>query len=58
MCDPTELGRRIKDRRKQQGLTQEQLGQAVCISVQPVSRWENGESLPNIGTFPALCDAL
>ena len=58
MFDPTELGRRIKDRRKQQGLTQEQLGQAVCISVQAVSKWENGESMPNIGTFPALCKAL
>ena len=58
MFDPTELGRRIKDRRKQQGLTQEQLGQAVCISVQAVSKWENGESMPNIGTFPALCKTL
>ena len=58
MFDSMEVGRRIKDRRKQKGLTQEQLGQAVCISVQAVSKWENGESLPNIGTFPALCKTL
>lgn len=58
MFDPREVGRRIQERRKQKRLTREQLAQAVCISVQAVSRWENGESMPNIGTFPALCKTL
>lgn len=58
MFDPREIGRRIQEQRKQKRLTQEQLGQAVCISVQAVSKWENGESMPNIGTFPVLCKTL
>lgn len=58
MFDSMEVGRRIQDRRKQKRLTQEQLAQALCISVQAVSKWENGESMPNIGTFPVLCKTL
>ena len=58
MIDPVELGQRIQERRKQQGLTQEQLGSDLFVSPQAVSKWENGESLPDIGTFPALCKAL
>ena len=57
MIDPVELGQRIQERRKQQGLTQEQLGNDLLVSPQAVSKWENGESLPDIGTFPALCQS-
>ena len=58
MIDPAELGQRIQERRKHQGLTQEQLGRDLFVSPQAVSKWENGESLPDIGTFPALCKTL
>ncbi len=58
MIDPVELGQRIQDRRKHQGLTQEQLGSDLFVSPQAVSKWENGESLPDIGTLPALCKTL
>ena len=58
MFDPREVGRRIQEQRKQKRLTQKQLAQALCISVQAVSKWENGESMPIIGTFPALCKTL
>ena len=58
MIDPVELGQRIQERRKQQGLTQEQLGSDLLVSPQAVSKWENGESLPDIGTLPALCKTL
>ena len=58
MIDPVELGQRIQERRKQQGLTQEQLGNDLFVSPQAVSKWENGESLPDIGTLPALCKTL
>ena len=43
MIDPAELGQRIQERRKQQGLTQEQLGSDLFVSPQAVSKWENGE---------------
>ena len=58
MIDPVELGRRIQERRKHQGLTQEQLGNDLFVSPQAVSKWENGESLPDVGTLPALCKTL
>ena len=58
MIDSAELGQRIQERRKQQGLTQEQLGNDLLVSPQAVSKWENGESLPDIGTLPALCKTL
>ena len=58
MIDPIDLGKRILERLKQQGLTQEQLGHALCVSAQAVSKWENGESLPDIGMLPSLCKVL
>lgn len=58
MFDPRKFGRRNQEQRKKNWLIQEQLAQAVCISVQAVSKWENGESMPNIGTFPALRKTL
>ena len=58
MIAPAELGQKIQERRKQQGLTQEQLGSDLFVSPQAVSKWENGESLPDIGTLPALCKTL
>ncbi len=58
MIDPVALGRRIQERRKHQGFTQEQLGNDLFVSPQAVSKWENGESLPDVGTLPALCKTL
>ena len=58
MIDPVDLGQRIQERRKHRRFTQEQLGQDLFVSPQAVSKWENGQSLPDIGTFPALCKAL
>ena len=58
MTEPSALGKRILARRKEQGLTQEQLGRELCVSAQAVSKWENGESLPDIGVFPVLCKVL
>ncbi|MEH2933344.1 helix-turn-helix transcriptional regulator [Acutalibacter sp. JLR.KK004] len=42
-----QVGRNIHTLRKQQGLTQEQLADSVKVSFQAVSKWENGNSLPN-----------
>lgn len=40
--DYKEVGKRIKSRRKQLGLTQKQLGEIVGLSEGSVSRYENG----------------
>lgn len=58
MIDQQQLGRRIQEHRKAQGFTQEQLGALLGVSAQAVSKWENGESAPDIGLLPSLCQAL
>ena len=47
---------RISMHRKAMGLTQEQLGAKLGISGQAVSKWEKGESMPDILLLPKLCD--
>ena len=39
------IGKRIKDLRKSQDVTQEKLADYLNISYQSVSKWENGVSL-------------
>jgi len=48
------IGNKIRTMRKQRGLTQEQLADAVGISFQAISKWENGISLPDITLAPVL----
>ena len=40
--------------RTQMGLSQEDLAQKVFVTRQAVSRWENGETIPNIDTLKLL----
>ena len=42
--------------RKQKGLTQEQLAEAMGVSVAAVSKWEQGQSLPEIPMLMELAD--
>lgn len=42
--------------RRALGLTQEQLGAKLGVSGQAVSKWEKGESMPDILLLPELCD--
>ncbi len=53
-----QVGRNIHTLRKQQGLTQEQLAESVKVSFQAVSKWETGNSLPDISTLPLLANVL
>lgn len=52
------INEKICEFRKARGLTQEQLGLQLGISGQAVSKWEKGESLPDILLLPELCDIL
>ena len=38
------LGEKIRQARREKGMTQEQLAQALFVSRQTVSNWENGHS--------------
>ncbi|MBQ8439178.1 MAG: helix-turn-helix transcriptional regulator [Clostridia bacterium] len=50
------IGNRIKILRKQRGITQEQLANAIGISFQAVSKWENNIALPDITMAPVLAN--
>jgi len=53
----SELGKNILELRKKMGLTQEDLGRAVGVSTQAVSRWECGGA-PDVLLLPAIADRL
>ena len=49
------LSEKISSLRKAHNLTQEALGEAVGVSAQAVSKWEKGDSLPDISVIPDIC---
>lgn len=49
-----ELGTRIRTLRKERGLSQEALAQALEVSRQAVTKWEDGSSLPSTANLFAL----
>ena len=50
------LGKRIARCRKGLGLTQDRLADLLGVTAQAVSKWENDQSCPDIGTIPKLAD--
>ena len=48
------FGSNIKKLRRERGITQDQLANALGISGQAVSRWETGAAMPDISLIPAL----
>ena len=49
-----QIGRKIKQLRRENDLTQEELAAHLGISFQSVSKWERGDGYPNITMLPAL----
>lgn len=45
---------KIRELRKSQNLTQEQLAEALCVSPQAVSKWEIGTCYPDMGLIPTI----
>lgn len=48
------IGKNIKSFRRRCGFTQAYLAERLCISVQAVSKWENGTSMPDIMLLPEI----
>lgn len=48
------LGESIKEKRKQQGITQQELADRLYVSRQTISSWETGKSFPDIATLISL----
>jgi transcriptional regulator with XRE-family HTH domain len=53
-----QLGARIAQLRRDQGLTQEMLAQRMGVSPQAVSKWERGLAFPNPVWLDDLADVL
>ena len=56
--DTLKIGQYILHLRKAAGMTQKELAEKLNISFQAVSKWENGDALPDTALLPELCDAL
>lgn len=41
------IGKFLKELRKQKGLTQEQIAEKFNVSNRTISRWENGNNMPD-----------
>ena len=56
--DMQKVGLQIASLRKDKGLTQNDVAQRLGISFQAVSKWERGESLPDVSLLVDLADVL
>ena len=52
------IGKNIAHFRKNKGFTQEKLGEMIGVTNQAVSKWERGESMPEISLLPDLAVVL
>jgi transcriptional regulator with XRE-family HTH domain len=53
-----ELGNRLKQARKEKGLSQEELANLVGLKVGTVSKYEQGDRTPGIGKLQLIANAL
>ena len=56
--DINKVAGQISTLRKNKGLTQNELGDRLGISFQAVSKWERGETMPDIAVLPDLARVL
>lgn len=56
--DKKRTGELIKNARMRKNYTQTELGDLVGVSNKAVSRWENGESFPDVGVLEILANCL
>ncbi len=52
------VGKQIAALRKEKGITQSELGERIGVSFQAVSKWERGETLPDVTILPDLAKIL
>jgi len=56
--DARKAGQKIAILRKEKGMTQEELAEKMGISPQAVSKWENGNSMPEVALLVSLSEIL
>ena len=52
------IGKRIGMYRRQKGMRQDDLAQALGVTPQAVSKWENDQTYPDISLLPRLAKLL
>ena len=58
MLDQYEFGMRLRDRRKMLGMRQSDVAEAIQVTEQAVSKWERGESLPDLNNLVLIARLL
>lgn len=58
LMETKNIGSFIQQIRKEKKLTQKQLADLINVSDKTISKWENGNSLPDTSILLLLCDAL
>lgn len=56
--DKVKFGSFVAGLRKEQGMTQKDLAEKLCVSNKAVSKWETGVSLPDVGLLVPLAETL
>ena len=56
--DQTKIGRLIAKCRKNKNLTQERLAEKLGTTNKSISKWENGNCLPDSSLYEPLCEVL
>lgn len=52
------IGKYIQAKRKEKGITQQELASRLGVSEKTVSNWENGRNMPDLSLFHPLCEEL
>ena len=58
MHTPDRLGENIRALRRAKGLTQAALAEKLYLTPQNISKWENGQSMPDVSNLCLLADVL
>ena len=56
--DLSVIGKFIKEQRKAKGLTQIELALKLNVSEKTISKWENGNGIPDTNVLPKICEIL
>ena len=56
--DQDRIGRFIAAARREKGMTQRQVAEALGLSNRTVSKWECGDGLPELANLLPLCELL
>ena len=56
--DQIKIGKFIQERRKEKRLTQSELAEKLDVTDRAVSKWENGNCIPDASNIQELCKIL